>query len=130
MESYLIADSVVGVIAQRLVRVLCPHCKQQVQATEEELELLGEKPGTRKMIYKAVGCPKCDNMGYLGRTGVYEIMEMTPELKRIISRHATADEIKEQALKDGMHTLRMSAISYVEEGVTTVGEMMRVSFDT
>lgn len=130
VESYLIADSVVGVIAQRLVRVLCPHCKQQVQATEEELELLGEKPGTRKMIYKAVGCPKCDNMGYLGRTGVYEIMEMTPELKRIISRHATADEIKEQALKDGMHTLRMSAISYVEEGVTTVGEMMRVSFDT
>ena len=130
VESYLIADSVVGVIAQRLVRVLCPHCKQQVQATEEELELLGEKPGTRKMIYKAVGCPKCDNMGYLGRTGVYEIMEMTPELKRIISRHATADEIKEQALKEGMHTLRMSAISYVEEGVTTVGEMMRVSFDT
>lgn len=130
VESYLIADSVVGVIAQRLVRVLCPHCKQQVQATEEELELLGEKPGTQKMIYKAVGCPKCDNMGYLGRTGVYEIMEMTPELKRIISRHATADEIKEQALKDGMHTLRMSAISYVEEGVTTVGEMMRVSFDT
>lgn len=129
VESYLIADSVVGVIAQRLVRVLCPFCKQAAPATEDELEALGEAPGTKKMVYHPVGCPKCDNHGYKGRTGVYEIMEMTPELKKIISRHASADEIKEQALRDGMHTLRMSATSYVEDGITSVSEMMKVSFD-
>lgn len=129
VEPYLIADSVVGVIAQRLVRRLCPVCKVQSEATKEECELLGFNDGKKHMIYKPKGCPKCDNMGYKGRIGVYEIMEMTPELKLIISKGGNANEIKEQALKEGMHTLRMSATEYVLEGITSVSEMVKVSFD-
>lgn len=129
IEPYLLADSVVGVIAQRLVRRLCPHCKRPHPATQEERELLSVSDGRELTVYEAGGCPKCDNTGYRGRIGVYEIMEMTPALKTIISRGGGADEIREQALAEGMHTLRMSAAEYVEDGITSIGEMMRVSFD-
>lgn len=130
VEPYLIADSIVGVIAQRLVRRLCPNCKRPHMATEEELEMMGRKPDEQIQIYEPCGCNQCDDMGYKGRIGVYEIMTMTPELKRIISKKGNADEIKEQALKDGMHTLRMSASEYVLNGITSFNEMMRISFDT
>ena len=129
LEAYLIADSVIGIIAQRLVRLLCPDCKQPYEATEEEKRVLGvdlDKPLT---LYKRVGCPKCANTGFAGRTGVYEIMEVTHNLKLIIERKGTADEIKNEALKEGMKTLRMSATKYVLEGMTTVDEMKKVSFD-
>lgn len=129
IESYLIADSVVGVIAQRLVRRLCPDCKQAYQASEDELETLNLEPGSKHIIYKPKGCPACDNMGYKGRIGVYEIMEMTPTLKEIISKNGNAEEIKRAALNEGMHTLRMSATEYVLEGITSVSEMVKVSFD-
>ena len=69
-------------------------------------------------------------MGYKGRIGVYEIMEMTPALKRIISKEGTVEEIKDQAMKEGMHTLRMSAAEYVRQGITSVAEMVKVSFDS
>ena len=126
---YLIADSIVGVIAQRLVRRLCPECKEMAIATADELELLGLEPGTEQIVYKPCGCPKCDNIGYKGRIGVYEIMNMTPDLKRIIARGGSADEIKDGALKDGMSTLRMSATRYVLNGITSVSEMAKVSFE-
>ena len=129
IEPYLIADSTVGIIAQRLIRKLCPECKEAYEASEEEKELLGIDTAEPKIIYRAKGCPKCDNTGFRGRTGVYEIMPITPELKKIISHKGDADAIKEQALKEGMNTLRMSATKYVLEGVTTVGEMTKVSFD-
>ena len=129
IEPYLIADSTVGIIAQRLIRKLCPECKEAYEASEEEKELLGIETAEPKIIYRAKGCPKCDNTGFRGRTGVYEIMPITPELKKIISHKGDADAIKEQALKEGMNTLRMSATKYVLEGVTTVGEMTKVSFD-
>ncbi|MCM1185509.1 MAG: Flp pilus assembly complex ATPase component TadA [Lachnoclostridium sp.] len=131
VEPYMIADSVVGIIAQRLVRRLCPNCKEQVAATEEQKELMEYKGAGELMIYrpKEGGCIQCDNMGYKGRIGVYEILEMSPELKRIISKNGNAEEIKEQALKEGMHTLKMSATEYVLNGITSFSEMMKVSFD-
>lgn len=129
LEPYLIADSIVGVIAQRLVRRLCPNCKKPRAATPEEKEIMACRPEEDIQIYEPCGCIQCDNMGYKGRIGVYEIMEMTPELKRIISRGGNADDIKDQALKDGMHTLRMSATEYVLDGITSFNEMMKVSFD-
>lgn len=129
VEPYLIADSIVGVIAQRLVRRLCPKCKVGRAATEEELEMLGCRPDEHRIIYDPKGCPECDNMGYRGRIGVYEIMEMTPRLKEIISNGGNADEIKKVALDEGMHTLRMSASEYVLDGTTSMHDMMRVSFD-
>lgn len=130
VEPYLIADSIVGVIAQRLVRRLCPECKKPRMATGEEVEILGGEPGEKIQIYEPCGCAKCEHMGYKGRIGVYEIMEMTPALKRIISKEGTVEEIKEQAMREGMHTLRMSAAEYVRQGVTSVSEMVKVSFDS
>jgi len=130
IESYLIADSVVGVIAQRLVRRLCPECKTAVYASEEQKELMNCDVNENVVIYAPCGCPKCDNTGYKGRIGVYEIMKMTPKLKTIISKRLGADAIKEQALAEGMYTLRMSATEYVLEGITSYDEMVKVSFDS
>lgn len=129
IEPYLLADSVVGVIAQRLVRRLCPSCKKEKLPDEEERELLGLAPQDERKIYAPCGCDKCDGTGYKGRIGVYEILEMTPDLKRIISKGGGAEEIKDQALKEGMRTLRMSATEYVLDGITSVSEMIKVSFD-
>ena len=130
LESYLIADSVIGVIAQRLVRRLCPHCKKERIATPEELKIMDLDPNKPLTMYAPVGCGKCDNTGYRGRIGVYEIMTVTPELQRIISSRQGAEKIKEQALRDGMSTLHMSATQYVVEGMTSYEEMLRVSFDS
>lgn len=129
VEPYLISDAVVGVIAQRLVRRLCPVCKRAKEATAEEKKMLSREAAENLTIYEPVGCPQCDQTGYKGRIGVYEIMEMTPKLKVIISKNGSSEDIKEQALSEGMHTLRMSATQYVLEGITSFNEMMKVSFD-
>ncbi len=131
IEPYLLADAVVGIIAQRLVRRLCPKCKKKILADDEQKELLGvaDKSGD-VVIYEPAGCDQCDNTGFKGRIGVYEIMEITPKLKPFISRKASAEEIKEVALSEGMNTLRMSATKLVFEGITSISEMVRVSFDS
>ncbi len=125
---YMIADSTVGIIAQRLVRRLCPKCKRPRLANQEELELLLLE-GHEVTIYEPVGCPSCDNNGYRGRIGVYEIMEVTPEVKKIIAKGGDAEQIKQAALIDGMHTLRMAATDYVLQGITSISEMIKVSFE-
>lgn len=130
IESYLIADSVVGIIAQRLVRRLCLDCKQEYEAPLEEKELLGCSTEQPLKLYKPCGCDKCDNTGYKGRIGVYEIMEVTPRLKRVIAHNEDADKIKDVALEDGMKTLRMRAAEYVVDGTTSITEMLKVSFDS
>ena len=130
IEPYLIADATVGIIAQRLVRRLCPSCKVEYTPDAEERELLNIKETEPVKIYKPCGCSLCDNTGYKGRIGVYEIMEVTHDLKYIIARGGNADEIKECALKEGMSTLRMSATRYVLDGITSVSEMKKVSFDS
>lgn len=129
LESFLLADSLVGVIAQRLVRRLCTSCRKQRPATEQEKELLGVHKNEPLTIYAPVGCHLCGDTGYYGRIGVYEIMEITPALKRIIADKGTTEQIKEQAVKDGMHTLRMSASEYVVGGMTSIAEMVKVSFE-
>ncbi|MCM1047774.1 MAG: Flp pilus assembly complex ATPase component TadA [Clostridiales bacterium] len=130
IEPYLIADSTIGVIAQRLVRRLCPECKKAKKADADELELLNRKPDEDITIYAPGGCPRCDGTGYKGRIGVYEIMEMTQPLRSIISKNGSAEDIKEKALVEGMHTLRMCATDYVLAGITSVNEMIKVSFDS
>ncbi len=129
IEPYLIADATIGVIAQRLVRRLCPECKRQKKADAEELEMLQLEPDADVTIYEPCGCSRCEGTGFKGRIGVYEIMEVTQPLKTIISKGGTAEDIKNRALEEGMNTLRMSATKYVLEGITSVQEMMRVSFD-
>mgnify|MGYP001090637622 CR=1 FL=1 len=129
IEPYLIADATIGVIAQRLVRRLCPACKKEKKADEQELELLMLAPDADVTVYEPCGCPKCDGTGFRGRIGVFEIMEVTQALKNIISKRGTTDDIKNKAVEEGMSTLRMSAAKYVLQGITSVQEMMRVSFD-
>ncbi len=129
VEPYLIADSMIGIIAQRLIRKLCVDCRQMYEATEDEKELLGQPTDKPLQLYRRVGCPHCGGTGFHGRTGVYEILEVTHDVKRAIEKDQNADEIKQKALENGMHTLRMSATQYVLEGITTIDEMKKVSFD-
>ena len=129
IEPYLIADSTVGIIAQRLVRRLCPNCKKEREPDAEERELLQITTDEQVTIYEPCGCKMCYNTGFRGRIGVYEIMEITHDLKNVIARGGNADDIKNFALNEGMHTLRMSATKYVLEGITSVSEMKKVSFD-
>ncbi len=129
IEPYLIADAAVGVIAQRLVRRLCPACKKARKAEAQELELLMQAPGEEVTVYEPCGCPGCEGTGFRGRIGVYEIMEVTQPVKTIISKGGSAEEIKQKALEEGMDTLHMSAAKYVLDGITSISEMMRVSFE-
>ncbi|MBO5758263.1 MAG: Flp pilus assembly complex ATPase component TadA [Clostridia bacterium] len=129
VDSYLIADSVVGIIAQRLVRRLCPNCKRMRKAEGYELEFMGKDPSVPTNIWEPCGCQSCNGTGYYGRIGVYEIMELTPGVKRLINKKATAEEIKQQALTDGMQTLRANASKLVLAGTTSFQEILSVSYE-
>ena len=128
IEPYLIADSTVGVIAQRLVRRLC-ECKRGREASEEEKQLLGCEEGSGPLrIYEPGKCNLCNDTGYSGRIGVYEIMPITGRVKHAISKKTTSEEIQKIALEEGMSTLRMSAARLVREGITTIAEMKRITY--
>lgn len=129
IESYLIADSVTGVVAQRLVRRLCPYCKEEYEASEEEKEGLGSSPKEPLKLFRPCGCARCNNTGYHERVGVYEIMEVTPTMKRMITRRGTTAEINALAVEEGMSTLMASAARLVREGITTYSEMMRIAME-
>lgn len=129
VESYLLADSMIGVIAQRLVRRLCPDCKQAKKPDELDRKLLNLDMLDQTTIFEPKGCPLCNNTGYRGRIGIYEMMEITPELKASIAKQETTEEIKSQAIRHGMVTLSMGARRKVLEGITSVSEMLGVSAD-
>lgn len=126
IEPYLIADSLVGIIAQRLVRRLC-DCKTARTTTPEEMVELGITTPTT--IYEPCGCKQCDGNGYKGRIGIYEIMTITPKIKSMISRNKSADEIKEVAVEEGMKTLKAAAAKYVLSGTTSYSEMVKVTYE-
>lgn len=127
VASYLLADSVVGVIAQRLVRRLCTSCKKEYEPTEEEWAIIGEHTPGQK-IFKPCGCSQCNDTGFKGRIGVYEILPVTNKIKRLISKGAPAEDIQDVALAEGMSTLRMSAARLVKEGITSIEELMRIAY--
>ena len=132
IESYLIADSVVGIIAQRLVRRLCTECRRKVSMDElddEDLKLLDIKEGEKIEIYDKVGCPTCNNTGYKGRIGIYEIMEVTKGLAHIIAKNGNAEDISNFALSEGMNTLAMACRIKVKKGITTMSEMRRIVYE-
>lgn len=129
VESYLLADCMIGVIAQRLVRRLCPACKIETEATEEEKKILRVSASGPLKLYKACGCPQCNNTGYIGRIGIYEMMRMSPELKHIISQRGSTQEITRVALEQGMSTLRMSASRMVQAGVTSIVELLHTTYE-
>ena len=128
VEPYLIGDAVVGIIAQRLVRRLCPKCKVGRQATEEEKKMLGIDITKDQIIYEPCGCEEC-NRGYRGRIAIYEIMPITSNIRRVLHETVTTDEIQKVAVAEGMNTLRMAGANNVLDGVTSIDEMVRVAFD-
>lgn len=130
IEPYLLGDSLVGIIAQRLVRRLCPECKESYEADEEEKRVLKVPQNESLKLYKACGCEACGNTGYYGRIGVYEIMPISRKIKNLIASGANADEITAQAVTEGMNTLRMSASNYVKQGLTSFSEMMKITYET
>ena len=129
VERYLIADSVVGVIAQRLVRKLCPHCRKMRPASEEEKRILRQNTDQEVNIYEPAGCKLCNNTGFFGRIGVFEIMEVNEEIRNLIAENGTTEELEEAARRSGMRTLRQNGIRYVLDGTTSIEEMLKASYE-
>jgi general secretion pathway protein E len=126
VEPFLLSSSLVGVLAQRLVRTLCPHCKQAKPASERELVLL-EKPSDIDLtLYTAVGCDKCHGHGYLGRTGIYELITIDETLRNLIHQGAGEGEMLVHARKFS-ESIRQDGMMRVTEGVTTIDEIVRVT---
>jgi type IV pilus assembly protein PilB len=128
IEPFLLSSALVGLIAQRLVRRLCPHCKEAFQPDKNEREILGLKDDEEVTIYRAKGCDECNNTGYKGRIAVYEILTVNREIKELISKNVSSDVIKDAAIKMGMKTLRMNCTRLVKEGITTIDEMLRIAY--
>ena len=131
IEPYVAGDALVGVIAQRLVRRLCTACRVPRLADEDEKVVLGvEDPEDDIVLYEPVGCPLCNDTGYSGRIGVYEMMPVSKSLQAVIAKGATADVIEKQALDEGMSTLKMSAAKHVLKGTTSISEMKKIVYTT
>ncbi len=128
IEPFLASSSVVGIIAQRLVRRLCPKCKEEYTPTLSDRQGLEIGEDEDVKIYTKKGCPNCNNTGYRGRIAIYEIMTIDNEIRDLIAKNVTSDTIKAAAIKGGMKTLRANCARLVLSGVTTVDEMIRVTY--
>ena len=128
MDSFLITSSLVGVVAQRLVRKICPLWKASYEASIGEKKALGYDIDKNLTLYKGEGCNKCNNTGYKGRLGIYEMIQATKPIKDLIDQGAKEDEIMKKANKLGMITMRQDAANKAIDGLTTVEEMTRVTF--
>ncbi len=124
---YLVASSLNLVEAQRLVRRVCEKCKEPITIPYEEFIKLGVDPKYMRdgKYYKGAGCPHCNFTGYKGRVGIYEVMPITPTIRRMIVEGASADELRAQAIKEGMITLRQDALMKLKAGITTIEEITR-----
>lgn len=130
VESYLIASSVVLIVAQRLVRVICPHCKAATKPTEADLLFLAEEgfqPHEVAQLFHGHGCHHCGQSGYIGRTGIYELLPMTTAIKEAIIKKLPAEGVRRRAGEEGVRTMRADGIRKVLAGVTTLEELARVT---
>ncbi|EMG38153.1 type II secretion system protein E (GspE) [Desulfocurvibacter africanus PCS] len=127
IEPFLVSSAVRTIIAQRLVRVLCPACKREDTPTAKELREMGLCEDAAPVVHRAVGCSECMQTGYRGRTSIYEFMRLTESLQDLVVRNSDANQIRKLALSEGMCTLRQDGIRRVLNGVTTLDEVMRVT---
>lgn len=129
IEPYLVSSSVIAVIAQRLVRLICPYCKEPYVPEERELDKIGLKikdvPGGT--LYKGRGCPGCLNTGYRGRTGIFELLTIDEDIRGLILARTETGMVKKKAVERGMKTLRMDGADKVKSGLTTIPEVIRVT---
>lgn len=131
IEPFLISSSVLLVVAQRLVRKLCPYCKREETVSRETLLKLGfnEKEIENLKVYGPTGCSECNSTGYRGRIALYEVMPITDEIKELILTGATALDIKRVAIRQGMLTLRRSGLNKIMQGITSIKEVLRASVE-
>lgn len=136
MEPFLISSSVIGIMAQRLVRILCPSCKEEYSPPRDILERLGihekdieasEQKGKKAVFYNPKGCRKCKQRGYIGRMAIYELLLPNDKIKEMISEKTSASVLREEAVKAGMKTLRTAGIEKVLSGLTSISEILRVT---
>jgi type IV pilus assembly protein PilB len=126
IESFLIASSVLAVVGQRLLRRICPSCKAVYTPSDEEMVFYEESGGAAKdVFYQGTGCNFCTHTGYKDRIGIYELLVMTPELRRLVVGWATQEELRNMAVKQGMRTLRQEAINLVHQDITSISEVIR-----
>lgn len=123
IEPFLVSTSVIGVIAQRLVRRICPRCKEPFMPDDLMVKYLGLKE--RKELFRGRGCDFCNMTGYKGRVGIYEVLKVTEQVRKLVAEGAEAEAIREEAIRSGMRTLKDYAILLLEEGATTVDEVLR-----
>jgi general secretion pathway protein E len=129
LPSFLIRSTVLGVMAQRLVRTLCPHCKEEHDISKQEWNDLVKpwKAPKPEKIYRPVGCLECRNTGYLGRQGIYEVMPLSDSLSQLIDDRCDLLMLRKQAMKEGMRSLRLSGAQKIAAGLTTIEEVLRVA---
>jgi general secretion pathway protein E len=129
VQPFLIQSTLLGVIAQRLVRTLCPQCRREGTVEDADWEALVSpwKVQKPRKVYEAVGCLECRNTGYKGRVGLYEMLQFTPKLKPLVTERLDMEGLREAAIREGMKPLRLRGAQKVAEGVTTVEEVMRVA---
>ena len=131
VEPYLISATLVGIVAQRMVRRICTHCRAPYQPSVEEQIAYEYEEGMKQVpatFYTGTGCNLCANTGYRGRTGLFELLVMSEEIRRMLLRNASAGDIKAQALKEGMITMKRDGMVKVKEGITSVSEVLRSVF--
>ena len=127
VENYLIANSLVGMVAQRLMRKVCPNCSQEIDTTPEERKLLGEDV---KKIHRGRGCIQCNNTGYRGRTAIHEVIAVDANLRHMISDKASMDEVVAYARKyQNMRTLKENGLKLVKAGISTPEELLKIAYE-
>ena len=124
VEDYLVASTLVCVMAQRLVRRICPRCKVKQDVSED---ILNRFDSSVKEVWKGSGCENCSGTGYRGRVGIFEVLPVGNEIRDLVMRRATVKEIKDKAIALGMRTLRQDGIEKVKRGLTTIDEVLRVT---
>jgi general secretion pathway protein E/type IV pilus assembly protein PilB len=122
----IMAGNIIGVVAQRLVRVLCPHCKEPVKPTDEQRKILGVKRNEAIQIFKHKGCKRCNQTGYRGRMAIMELLRIDSDMDSLIARRAHFDELRNMALEKGFTTLADDGVRRILEGYTSIEEAMRV----
>ena len=131
VEPFLISSSLIGVLGQRLVRVICPACREYYQPSAEALARLkgnGELPAGEMRVARGQGCQECNHLGYRGRTAVYEVMRMSDTLREMVLQRQSAAALREQARREGMRTMKESALERALQGVTSAEEILRVIY--
>ncbi len=129
VPAYLVQSSLLGIMAQRLIRTLCSHCKQAIELSEADWKALVKpwKAAKPDIVYKPVGCLECRNTGYMGRIGIYEMFSFSNDSRRMITDNCDIHALRKQAMKDGLKPLRLSGASKVAQGITTIEEVIRVA---